>query len=85
MSKGFNVTYEIITEESAEQGDAEERGFLLENVTFREAFGEVFPHGNIEVSCARFAAPPIAGLPLTAKWTCMTGAMKTSRCTARAR
>lgn len=34
----FNVTYEIVTPESAEHGDAEERGFILEGATFREAF-----------------------------------------------
>ena len=28
----FNVTYEIITEESAEEGDAEERGFIARQV-----------------------------------------------------
>ncbi len=34
---GFNVTYEIVTKESAEQGDAEERGFICESVSLREA------------------------------------------------
>lgn len=33
----FNVTYEIVTPESAEYGDAEERGFIAENVSLREA------------------------------------------------
>lgn len=33
----FNVTYEIITPESAEAGDAEERGFVAENVSLRDA------------------------------------------------
>lgn len=33
----FNVTYEIVTPESAEYGDADERGFLAENATLREA------------------------------------------------
>jgi hypothetical protein len=33
----FDVTYEIVTPESAENGDAEERGFITENVTLREA------------------------------------------------
>jgi len=31
MRKGFRVTYEIISHESAEQGDVEERGFLEED------------------------------------------------------
>lgn len=35
----FNVTYEITTHESAEHGDAEERGFVAEDVSLREAIG----------------------------------------------
>lgn len=38
---GFSVTYEIITHESAEEGDAQERGFVIENVSLREALGHV--------------------------------------------
>ena len=37
----FNVTYEIVTPESAEHGDADERGFIVEGVSFREAVEEV--------------------------------------------
>jgi hypothetical protein len=33
----FKVSYEIVTPESAEEGEAEERGFLEENLTFDEA------------------------------------------------
>ncbi len=33
----FSVTYEIVTQESAEAGDAEERGFIGEGLTLREA------------------------------------------------
>lgn len=33
----FSITYEIITNESAEYGDAEERGFIDEGLTLREA------------------------------------------------
>lgn len=33
----FNVTYEIVTPDSAEHGDAVERGFIAQGVTFREA------------------------------------------------
>ena len=36
----FNVTFERITDESAEIGDAEERGFLAEGVTLRDALNE---------------------------------------------
>lgn len=34
---GFNVTYEIVTPESAEQGDAEERGYIAEGLSLRDA------------------------------------------------
>lgn len=34
----FNVTYEIVTPESAEHGDAEEQGFAAEGVRLREAW-----------------------------------------------
>jgi len=33
----WNVTFELITEESAENGDAAERGFELENGSLRDA------------------------------------------------
>ncbi len=33
----FSVTYEITTPESAENGDAEVRGYIAENVSLREA------------------------------------------------
>ena len=38
----FNVTYEIVTQESAESGDADERGFIAENVSLRDALDYVF-------------------------------------------
>jgi len=37
----FNVTYEIVTPESAENGEAEETGFIAQDVSFREAFDMV--------------------------------------------
>ena len=33
----FNVTYEIVTQESAEYGEADKSGFVCEDVTLREA------------------------------------------------
>ena len=33
----FMVTYEIVTDESAENGDAQERGFVAENTSLRGA------------------------------------------------
>ncbi len=34
----FSVTYEIVTDESAEQGEAESRGYVAEDIGLREAF-----------------------------------------------
>ena len=38
---GFSITYDIVTPESAENGDYAESGFLVEDVTFREAMDEL--------------------------------------------
>jgi hypothetical protein len=38
----WSVTYEIVTPESAEQGDAEERGYISQGVTLREAITDLF-------------------------------------------
>lgn len=37
----FSVTYEIVTPESAECGDVEERGFIDENMSLRDALQAV--------------------------------------------
>ena len=37
----FNVTFEIVTPESAENGDAEERGYIAEGVSLRDALALV--------------------------------------------
>lgn len=37
MTCGFNVTFETVTQESAIHGDAAERGFLGQDMGFREA------------------------------------------------
>jgi hypothetical protein len=37
----FNVTYAIVTPESAEHGDFDETGFVCEDVSLREAWEEV--------------------------------------------
>jgi hypothetical protein len=34
---GFSVTFERVSEESAMRGDCEERGFVIENVSLRDA------------------------------------------------
>ena len=47
----FSITYEIITPESAENGDCEETGFEAENLTLREAFDMLrWIGGNCEPS-----------------------------------
>lgn len=49
MTRRFNVTYEIITPESATDGDAAERGFEAEGVSLREAIkiaGGTFENGG---------------------------------------
>ena len=37
----FTITYEIVTEESAEHGEAEERGFIAIDVSLRDAIAMV--------------------------------------------
>lgn len=37
MTYLFNVTYEIVTNESAENGDCAESGFIAENINLRDA------------------------------------------------
>jgi len=46
----YSVTYEIITEESAEHGDAEERGFISEGVSLRDAIDDLMSV-SADVSC----------------------------------
>ena len=53
----FNVTYEIITPESAENGDVEEQGFVVENVTFREALDAFGSWGHVEADCCPVRSP----------------------------
>lgn len=63
----FNVTYEVITPESAEDGDYEESGFQMENVTLREAWEFLrWESGNCEASSSDIA---------TARWLTMYGEM----------
>lgn len=38
----FSVTYEIVTPESAEHGDAEERGYIAEETRLRDALQFLF-------------------------------------------
>ena len=50
----FDITYETVTPESAENGDSADAGFLAENLTFREAMDELrwYRGGHVEAdSC----------------------------------
>ena len=38
----FNVTFEIMTQESAEYGEAEKQGYIAEGVSLRDALALVF-------------------------------------------
>lgn len=42
MERGFTVTYEIVTQESAECGDIADSGFISENQGLREAIADLF-------------------------------------------
>ena len=48
----FNVTYEIVTPESAEHGDFEDAGFVSQGVSLRNAIQDLgCPADGIEASC----------------------------------
>ena len=47
----FNVTHEIVTPERAENGDAEERGYISEGVSLREAIYDVLHTRTSLVEC----------------------------------
>lgn len=49
----FDVTYEIITQESAEHGDAEDMGYISEQVTLREALESVNGTRTCRVDCVQ--------------------------------
>lgn len=50
MRARFSVTYETVTDESAEHGDAAARGYVLESCTLREAIDEL-GCGHVEADC----------------------------------
>jgi hypothetical protein len=47
----FNITYEIVSQESAEDGESEESGFICENVSLREAIDSLFETRTNRVDC----------------------------------
>lgn len=51
MRATFNVTYDIVTPESAEEGDVEERGFIDKDMTLRDAIDKVMETRTSHVDC----------------------------------
>jgi hypothetical protein len=53
MTKQFSITYEIVTPESALNGEAEEQGFIVKDVSFRDAMDELRQHRRnyVEADC----------------------------------
>jgi hypothetical protein len=69
MTRLFNVTYERITDASAEIGDAEERGFIAEDVSVREALS----YASQTVSAEVTAAEPDDSNVSAARWITFYG------------
>lgn len=56
--KKFSVTYEVITDESAQNGEAESGGFEAENVSLREALSIIGGcEGGVEADCYPVRSP----------------------------
>jgi hypothetical protein len=70
----FNVTYEIVTPESAEEGEAEEIGFIAEGIGLREAAREVFRTRTSKVDCCTRIEPSASGLDFD--WITVTNGME---------
>jgi hypothetical protein len=59
----FSITYEIVTPESAEHGDAEERGFHLEGLSFGEVMAEIRSLGLRGAYCEADSCPVTIDCP----------------------
>lgn len=57
MSKLFSITYEIVTDESAEHGEYEEAGFYLEDLSFSEAWSYLRNLGAMGCHCEADSYP----------------------------
>lgn len=58
MKANWNVTFERVTPESAEYGDADSRGFIAEDVSFREAIEAWDYYGClVEANCMPVSSP----------------------------
>ena len=47
--KNFNVTYDIVSDESAEHGDVDELGFIAENISLRDGIELVMTCDSMHV------------------------------------
>lgn len=53
MNRGFSVTYDTVSHALGECGEIEDCGYVVENVTLREALSEM-RGGSVEPSCWPF-------------------------------
>jgi hypothetical protein len=67
----FSVTYEIVTEESAEDGDSAESGFVGEGLSLRDALD--LAASTDSCHCGRSAVEASDSRPGMARWvTCIS-------------
>jgi hypothetical protein len=71
----FSVTYEIITEESACDGDAEERGFIEEGVGLRDAIAAVRDTRTCHVGGVECVEPSDSNVA-NARWITVCNSME---------
>lgn len=75
MTHPWPVTYEIVTPESAEHGDAEERGYISQNETLRDAIDSLF--GTRTSACNGVTAiEPNASDHSAARWITVYNGME---------
>lgn len=63
MRQLFSITYETVTPESAEHGEAEAQGFYLEGVSFAEAMSYLRNLGAIGCYCEADSYPVSTSCP----------------------
>jgi hypothetical protein len=76
----FAVTYEIVTPESAAEGEADERGFICEGVSLRDAIKRVQETRTAHVDgveCIAADEYPLRSVSITNGMEYLTGAQET--------
>ena len=71
----FNVTYEIVSPDSAEHGEAERRGFAAVELRLRDAIRELFEVETSETDCIQ-AIKPSCSDPSAAQWITVYNGMQ---------